>query len=170
MEKYMKVIILISIIIGASVGILGYNEAVSIGEPFVQIDVYGEEFDYIKVSNDEFTIYLAGYNLHDRESLEWVSADYQEIDVIVVINGIKYERSMFCCKGESSEFEVEGVNIKFSYYMEENVFTSRAVLLGIIVAVWFSFMVGVLLWALEGIRTMYSNRVTENVMNDIENI
>ena len=98
MEKYMKVIILISIIIGFSVGVLAYNEEVAAGEPFVQAGVYGEDFDYIELSNREFTIYLTASNRHERESLGWISADYQEIDVIVVIDGIEYERSMFCYK------------------------------------------------------------------------
>lgn len=160
MKRYENVLILLSIIIGISVGSLVYGNAVAIGEPFVQVDAYGE-FDYVKLSNREFTIYLTESNLYSRESLGWVSADHQEIDVIVVIDGIEYERSMFCCKGESSELAVESVTIVVSYYMEENISTSSAVSSGVIVTIMTAFISGVTLWAIgdmvqniKGIRSM----------------
>lgn len=130
MERYKKVLLVLSIIIGLSIGAHFYTNKIAAGEPFVQGGVYGE-FDYVKLSNREFTLYLTESNLHDRESLGWISADYQEIDVVVVIDGIEYERSMFCYKGESSELEVENVTIIFSYYMEENTFTADALFSGI---------------------------------------
>jgi hypothetical protein len=147
MEKYKNALILISIIIGLSVGWLVYANEVAIGEPFVQCEAYGE-FDYVKLSNREFKIYLTESNLHDRESLGWVSADYQEIDVIVVVNGIEYERSMFCCKGESSELAVESVNIVVSYYMEENVSTENAVCVGMIVFIITTIISIMTLWTI----------------------
>ena len=150
MEKYMKVIILLSMIIGVSVGVFAYDYEVAVGDPFVQADVYGE-FDYIKLSNREFTMYLTEFDSHYRESLGWFSADYQEIDVVVVIDGIEYERSMFCHKEGLSELEVESATIVFSYYMVENVYTSRALWGGIIVAAWIAFMSGMILYLIGGV-------------------
>jgi len=164
MEKYKKVLILLSIVIGFSVGSLVYNNAVAIGEPFVQVEAYGE-FDYIKISNREFTMYLTKFNCFDRESLEWVSIDYQEIDVVVVIDGIEYERSMFCYKGESSELEVESAHIIFSFYMEENVYTFGALLFGAFVAVITTFVVILPLWMvgemIQNIRTIQQHGFKE---------
>jgi hypothetical protein len=157
MKKHEKVIILISIIIGISAGSLVYNNEVAIGEPFIQVDVYGE-FDYVKLSNREFTIYLTESNLHCRESLGWVSADYQEIDIIIVIDGIEYERSMFCCKGESSELAVESVTIVVSYYMEENVSTSGAVWIGTFAAIVTIVLVIAILHAVNEIVLAYKMR------------
>jgi hypothetical protein len=150
MEKYKKVLILLSVIIGISIGSLVYENEVAIGEPFVQCEAYGE-FDYVKLSNREFKIYLTESNSYYRESLGWFSADYQEIDVIIVIDGIEYERSMFCCKGESSGLAVESVTIVVSYYMEENVSTFRAVGIGIFVAMVTTFITIFALWAIDDI-------------------
>lgn len=150
MEKYKKVFILITIVIGFSVGSLAYDNAVAVGEPFVQADAYGE-FDYVKLSNREFTLYLTESNLHDRESLGWFSADYLEIDVIVVIDGIEYERSMFCHKGESSELEVESATIIFSFYMEEDAYTFNALITGIVVTIMTIVITGAILWMIDGV-------------------
>ena len=150
MEKYKKVLILIVIVIGFSVGSLAYDNAVAVGEPFAQADVYGE-FDYVKLSNREFTMYLTESNPHERESLGWFSADYLEIDVIVVIDGIEYERSMFCYKGESSELEVESVTIIFSFYMEEDTYTFNALITGIVIAGMTIVVAGVVLWMIDDI-------------------
>lgn len=149
MEKYMKVIILLSMIIGVSVGVFAYNYEVAVGDPFVQADVYGE-FDYIKLGNKEFTMYLTEIKSHQRKSLGWVSAEYQEIDVVVVIDGIEYERSMFCHKEESSELDVESATIIVSYYMEENVFTSRALWSGVIDTAFIAFISGLILYMIGG--------------------
>lgn len=124
MERYKKVLIVLSIIIGLSVGIYTYDAQVAEGKPFVQGGVYGGEFDYVKLSNREFTLYLTESDLHDRVMLAFSGKyKYQEFDVLVVINGLEYERSMLCYIEESSELEVEDVTIVVSFYMEKNMFT-----------------------------------------------
>lgn len=105
-------------------GMYFYNAQVARGKPFIQGGIHGGEFDYVKLDNREFTLYLTELNLHDRAMLSCFGEyEYMEFDVLVVIDGIKYERFMFCYMEETSELEVENITIKVSFYMEENIFT-----------------------------------------------
>lgn len=122
MEQYKKVLVVLSILAGLSMGMAFYHAQVAEGKPFIQGGVYGE-FDYVKLSNRNFVLYLTESNLHDRAMFILGDYEYQEFDVVVVIDGLKYERSMFCYIEESSELEVENVTIVVSFYMEENIFT-----------------------------------------------